>query len=436
MSIPYIIFCVSLAICSSISKMCLESVPTVSVVPRCPSNAKEWVSAAKQKSCNELGRIQTCTNPDKFVYHCVLNKQGTQLLEVCAPTWFLTGYCARFSEEDKGIINDPDLDCTKFDSPCPTRFLSNESYKYQTCYQKIGQKSKMLHLEKDGTKTTLTYVFLAIFAITTIVLLILLCSGWKMKRKHIRSKKTNKGDSESEKEIRHLIEDETSDHISNSENPYRKQSSVDSETIEYKSLSGVRQGCCSLKGISTVGDVLDALSRKLDIQRQFLSIVDTTTGQILNEEDLIKHLHITCIELMIGNENRNNGFSGKDGGNVETDVIDNKKLTGGKCQMSCGHFTAPDSLFNYAMKELPCSSDPCLQCPGCKDKEWNVDELVTKCNMSPDEKLFFYYVVFINKRTDDLKREYKNYDSMPCLSNLDPSLEFQTVGPAKSLSEL
>lgn len=105
MSIPYIIFCVSLAICSSISKMCPESVPTVSVVPRCPSNAKEWVSAAKQKSCNELGRIQTCTNPAKFVYHCVLNKQATQLLEVCAPTWFLTGYCARFSEEDKGIIN-------------------------------------------------------------------------------------------------------------------------------------------------------------------------------------------------------------------------------------------------------------------------------------------------------------------------------------------
>lgn len=80
-----------------------------------------------------------------------------------------------------------------------------------------------------------------------------------------------------------------------------------------------------LQGISTVGDVLDALSRDLDIQRQFLSIVDTTTGQILNEEDLIKHLNIKCIELMIGNENRNNGFSGKDGGNVETDVIDNKQ---------------------------------------------------------------------------------------------------------------
>lgn len=292
----------------------------------------------------------------------------------------------------------------------------------------------MLHLEKDGTQTTLTYVFLAIFAMATIVLLILLCSGWKLKRKHIRSKKTNKGDSESEKETRHLIEDATSNHIPNSENPYRVQYSVDSETIEYKSLSGVRQGCCSLKGINTIGDVLDALSVDLGIQRQFLSIVDTTTGQILNEEDLIKHLHIKCIELMIGNENRNNGFTGKDGGIVETDVIDNKKLTSGKCQMSCGHFTAPDSLLNYAKKELPCSSDSCLQCPGCKDKKWNVDELVTNCNMSPDEQLFFYKVAIINKRTDDLKRE--QHKSMPCLLNRDPSWRSQTVVTARSLSEL
>lgn len=85
--------------------MCPESVPTVSVVPRCPSNAKEWVSAAKQKNCNELGRIQTCTNPAKFVYHCVLNKQATQLLEVCAPTWFLTGKYKHFPYIMNSIIN-------------------------------------------------------------------------------------------------------------------------------------------------------------------------------------------------------------------------------------------------------------------------------------------------------------------------------------------
>lgn len=95
---------------------------------------------------------------------------------------------------------------------------------------------------------------------------------------------------------------------------------------------------------------------------------------------------------------------------------------------------APDSLFNYAMKELPCSSDSCLQCPGCNGNEWNVEELETKCNMSPDEKLFFYEVVIINKRTDYLKREY--YNSMSCLFNRDLSLEFPTVGSENSLAEL
>lgn len=86
------------------------------------------------------------------------------------------------------------------------------------------------------------------------------------------------------------------------------------------------------------------------------------------------------------------------------------------------------------MKELPCSSDSCLQCPGCKDKKWNVDELVTNCNMSPDEQLFFYKVAIINKRTDDLKREH--HKSMPCLLNRDPSWRSQTVVTARSLSEL
>lgn len=43
--------------------------------------------------------------------------------------FFFLGYCARFSEVNKRIINDPGLDCTKFDPPCPARFPSNESYK-------------------------------------------------------------------------------------------------------------------------------------------------------------------------------------------------------------------------------------------------------------------------------------------------------------------
>lgn len=72
-------------------QMCPESISTVSIVNRCPANVTEWVSAAKRKSCNDLGQLQRCTEADDFVYHCVLNKEATMLLEVCAPTYLMPG---------------------------------------------------------------------------------------------------------------------------------------------------------------------------------------------------------------------------------------------------------------------------------------------------------------------------------------------------------
>lgn len=70
---------------------CSESVPTMSIVSRCPSNATEWDSSAKRKSCNALARTQNCTNAKNFVYHCVLNEEATMLVEVCAPVYYMAG---------------------------------------------------------------------------------------------------------------------------------------------------------------------------------------------------------------------------------------------------------------------------------------------------------------------------------------------------------
>lgn len=86
------------------------------------------------------------------------------------------------------------------------------------------------------------------------------------------------------------------------------------------------------------------------------------------------------------------------------------------------------------MRELPCSSDSSLPCPVCIDTFWNVDELVTKCNMSPDEELFFKNVAIINKRTNDLKKEF--CQSLPCLFTRDYTRINQKIGTARSLSEL
>lgn len=74
--------------------MCPESIPTVSIVPRCPSDAMEWKLAAERKKCDVLGKIQNCTEEDKFMYHCVLNRDATMLLEVCAPMHYMSGTCS------------------------------------------------------------------------------------------------------------------------------------------------------------------------------------------------------------------------------------------------------------------------------------------------------------------------------------------------------
>ena len=60
-------------------------------MPRCPSNEKEWISAAERKNCSALENCQTCSKDRSFVYHCVLNKNATELVEVCAPIWYMSG---------------------------------------------------------------------------------------------------------------------------------------------------------------------------------------------------------------------------------------------------------------------------------------------------------------------------------------------------------
>lgn len=62
-------------------------------------------------------------NPKTFGQPYVLQKDSALIIVS------FVGYCARYSIEDQKMINDPRLDCTKFDPPCPIRFQSNESYK-------------------------------------------------------------------------------------------------------------------------------------------------------------------------------------------------------------------------------------------------------------------------------------------------------------------
>lgn len=68
---------------------CEESLDTSTVVPRCPRNEQEWKSREQNVSCQTFKQI--CVSPEKFLYHCVLNAEGTKLLEVCAPSRIIYG---------------------------------------------------------------------------------------------------------------------------------------------------------------------------------------------------------------------------------------------------------------------------------------------------------------------------------------------------------
>lgn len=46
---------------------------------------------AKMKNCEAMAGIQTCTVPEKFKYHCVMNELQTTFVEVCAPEYYIHG---------------------------------------------------------------------------------------------------------------------------------------------------------------------------------------------------------------------------------------------------------------------------------------------------------------------------------------------------------
>lgn len=65
--------------------------------------------------------------------------------------------------------------------------------------------------------------------------------------------------------------------------------------------------------------------------------------------------------------------------------------------------TAPKSLFDWTKEKLPLALTEGLPCPKCS-RIWNIDDLIEKCKMSPDERLFFKSVETIIKRNAELAK--------------------------------
>lgn len=68
---------------------CSASLQTIKMVDRCPRNSLEWDARAALFNCSSIK--QSCVSTDMFLYHCVLNAYGTELIEICAVYKFIYG---------------------------------------------------------------------------------------------------------------------------------------------------------------------------------------------------------------------------------------------------------------------------------------------------------------------------------------------------------
>ncbi|XP_056014187.1 uncharacterized protein LOC125677708 isoform X2 [Ostrea edulis] len=117
---------------------CRASTATISYVSSCPKNKEEWGKASRLKNCESIAVIQNCTAPVHFQYHCLMNHWRNATLEVCAPIFYIQGYCAEYNTQTKQVVENYNegFECLTFpeSQKCPTRYASNEAYKYQACY--------------------------------------------------------------------------------------------------------------------------------------------------------------------------------------------------------------------------------------------------------------------------------------------------------------
>lgn len=75
---------------------CLLSFELIRKVNQCPRNKDEWNVRADVFNCSSIN--QTCVQTDMFQYHCVLNSNGTELLETCAPIKYIYGNIKLFAQ--------------------------------------------------------------------------------------------------------------------------------------------------------------------------------------------------------------------------------------------------------------------------------------------------------------------------------------------------
>lgn len=114
---------------------CAVSNKTARIVKNCPKYEGKWREAATKMNCTAYAN--NCSEPRRLEYHCVINTSVNHTLEVCSYGQnILQGHCTEFNVGGNIIQPNVRTNCSTFaKNPCPQLYNSNESFKYQGCYE-------------------------------------------------------------------------------------------------------------------------------------------------------------------------------------------------------------------------------------------------------------------------------------------------------------
>lgn len=138
-------------------RSCVWSEKTAEEVEKCPITEHELDERRKMKNCEAFAHDQNCTSPSDFQYHCVINEFENAFIEVCAPTYKISGgYCAEYNSLGQRVQLHHNLKCSDVKPPCNHSYKSTDAYLYKGCYEIV---EKHLHrvsseMSSDGNVTT------------------------------------------------------------------------------------------------------------------------------------------------------------------------------------------------------------------------------------------------------------------------------------------
>lgn len=124
------------------SRYCSWSKQTADRVTSCPKTMVEKAEREQHKNCSSLAFIQNCTDAINFRYHCVINEFENALIEVCAPEYYIHGFCTEYNVYGAVIQPHYHLKCDTVDPPCANRYISTDAY---LCKQKFIVQYRVLN---------------------------------------------------------------------------------------------------------------------------------------------------------------------------------------------------------------------------------------------------------------------------------------------------